>query len=58
MTKHYPSWICTECAVKNGGSMPEDHMATWHMGVCGVCSKEKAVTEPRDFRYPKIEGFE
>lgn len=50
----YPSWICTECAYRHGGTMPEGHLATWHIGTCGVCGKEKEVTQPRDFRYPKF----
>ena len=24
-------------------------IATWHLGRCDICGKEKAVTEPRDF---------
>lgn len=41
--------ICAYCAKKSGGQMPPEHIATWSMGVCGVCNKEGIVTEPRDY---------
>lgn len=47
--KPYPAWACRECGNAYGRGMPEDHVATWHTGVCGVCGQEKTVTEPRDF---------
>ena len=50
----YPAWVCTECALKNGGRFPRDHMATFHMGECGWCKKRASVTEPRDYRWPKF----
>lgn len=52
MTK-YPDWICTACAEKHGGKLPK-HASTWHIGECDVCKKETAVTQPRDFGYPKV----
>ncbi|MCK9369990.1 hypothetical protein M0R04_08810 [Candidatus Dojkabacteria bacterium] len=41
------NWICNEC----GKEKYNRHVgvATWHIGKCDVCKKEKAVTEPRDF---------
>ena len=50
----YPEWICSSCAEQNGGKMPETHLACWHFDECGVCGYRKAVTQPRDFGYPKI----
>lgn len=47
----YPVWTCRECGDAYGRGMPEDHVATWHTGICGVCGQEAAVTEPRDFRH-------
>lgn len=34
--------------------MPAGHIATWHMGICPCCGHLRAVTQPRDFRYPKL----
>lgn len=44
-----PDWVCEDCAHKRGARMPSGHFATFHMGVCGICKKERHVTEPRDF---------
>jgi len=53
---NYPTWVCRECgleASKNTGNKPlAFQLSTYHDGVCGVCGKEKSVTEPRDFWYP------
>lgn len=46
-------WICTKCAYENGGVWEDDHVATFHDGECQVCHKVKAVTEPKDFKWPK-----
>lgn len=50
----YPDWCCHECAMANGGRIVPGHMATYHEEVCGVCKLVKAVTEPRDYRWPKF----
>lgn len=50
-----PSWVCSECGNKYGHGMPEGHVCTMHNDVCGVCGKQKAVTQPRDFGYLKPE---
>ncbi len=42
-------WICVECAHMYGGKQSMDNVATYHEGVCDVCDKIKAVTEPRNF---------
>lgn len=45
--RYYPAWVCYHCGLMYGarGFAP---VSTWHMGICGVCNEEKAVTEPRD----------
>lgn len=50
--KDYPQWVCCSCAEANGGKFPQGHTATFHMDTCGWCNQWKAVTEPRDYRYP------
>ena len=50
--RDYPAWICSECGDKHG-RWPEGHCATWHNGECGWCGGTRAVTEPRDYRWPK-----
>jgi hypothetical protein len=50
-----PDWICNPCArllcgfyIDGRWVGPASHLATYHMGRCGVCGCEDAVTEPRD----------
>jgi hypothetical protein len=52
---NYPSWICLKCGIRYGRREPG--AATWHIGKCDVCGKEKSVTEPRDFNHLK-DGWE
>ena len=55
MNPDYPfSWVCEECALAAGGTMPDGHLATWHIGQCDACGRKRAITEPRDFRYPRL----
>lgn len=54
MSTDYPAWVCTPCAEKAGGIWPNGHVGTFHNGICHVCGELKAVTEPRDFGYPKL----
>lgn len=51
--KPYPAWICTSCAEEAGGKIPANHLACWHVDKCGVCGGTTAVTQPRDWGYPK-----
>ena len=52
MTKE-PHWVCSDCGLK--ASKGRQHsISTWHTGVCEVCGEKKAVTESRDFYYPKF----
>ena len=47
------TWICHDCAVKYA-QVIEGHCATFHEDPCGVCGETKWVTEPRDFRWPRV----
>jgi len=49
----YPAWICRPCGEAHGRGMPEGHVSTWHMDVCGVCGEATSVSEPRDFGHLK-----
>lgn len=44
-----PEWVCLECATARFARIPEGHIPTWSIGICGLCGEEKEVTEPRDF---------
>lgn len=57
MKKPYPAWTCADCAIEAGGSTPSGHISCWHDGECSICGEITAVTQPRDFRYPKYKGF-
>ena len=51
--ENYPRWVCRECGVKASRNVNNIlQVSTYHTGICGVCGKEKDVTEPRDFLYP------
>ncbi|MCX6113214.1 MAG: DUF3310 domain-containing protein [Proteobacteria bacterium] len=53
MKKKYKDiWICARCGTNLGTKKPT--AATFHMGKCDFCGKPSAVTEPRDFGYPKL----
>ena len=54
--KEYPQWVCTDCGL--AANTKRFDVSTYHHGTCGVCGKQTAVTEPRDFYYPEFEGFE
>ena len=48
---NYPQWVCMPCGMKHGNRPPG--IATWHIDECGICKKQTAVTEPRDFGHLK-----
>lgn len=54
--KPYPMWVCNECAIKAGGVT--SRCSTYHSEKCDVCRKVKAVTQPRDFGYPRFKGHD
>lgn len=46
----YPALVCLDCGNKYARRpMPDNHVCSVHVDICGVCGKEKEVTEPRDF---------
>lgn len=60
--EYYPDWVCKECVNAAGGSSKRSRalcrmVATFHKGKCGVCGKEKYVTQPRDFGYPNFNNI-
>lgn len=50
----YPSWVCSDCATKAGGRLLDPESTTTHTGDCEVCGMPKAVTQPRDYGYPRF----
>lgn len=52
--RSYPAWICDDCG-RHYGRVITGHCATYHEGdACGWCGRDDvAVTEPRDFGYPR-----
>jgi len=44
-----PAWVCMDCGERYG-RRPAG-IATFHIDECGVCGKQKAVTQPRDYGY-------
>ncbi len=54
--KAYPTWVCQECALANGGRLFPNHVSTIHKGRCGICKKMRWVTQPRDYGYPQFKG--
>ena len=54
--ENYPEYVCAECGLKASVNMGNNPIAlkisTFHTGICDVCGKEGAITEPRDFFYP------
>jgi sulfur relay (sulfurtransferase) complex TusBCD TusD component (DsrE family) len=51
--ENYPAWTCRECAESRGYSN-RCMISTWHEDSCGWCEQIKAVTQPRDYGYPKF----
>ena len=56
MNKPSPSWICHDCGHKAQPDKDKISMvSTYHHDFCDVCGDRKAVTEVRDFGYPKLD---
>lgn len=49
------AWICHDCAIDNGATFPNEHIATFHDDLCSVCGEFRVVTQPRDYRWPMNE---
>ena len=45
--------ICDDCAHKNNLIMPHNHIASYWLDKCDVCSEEKMVTDIMDFQKAK-----
>lgn len=43
------SWICGKCVGELGGGVDRTRCSTFHVGECGVCKRERVVTQPRDY---------
>lgn len=54
--KPYPCCLCFDCGNKYGRHCTG--VSTVQKEKCKVCGKVKDVTQPRDFGYPRIPGFE
>ena len=50
----YPLWVCHSCGLAHSKLGVVTGTSTWHSAICGVCLKEKPVTSPRDYGYPKF----
>lgn len=59
--KPYPTWVCKPCGILASEEQGAKILSgsTFHDGRCDVCGRfPVAVTEPRDFGYPRFEGHE
>lgn len=58
--KPYPTWVCRACGLGASNRKADGALlvSTFHQGLCEVCGRVTAVTEPRDYGYPKFEGHE
>lgn len=48
-----PCWVCQDCGMRASAGRAFS-VSTYHSGTCDICGKETAVTEPRDFYYPRF----
>lgn len=54
--KKYGTWICDACGWKYGKRVIE--ISTYHEDTCDYCGRIKAVTESRDWGFPKKDDNE
>jgi len=53
MNEKIPSgYICAECARELQATWPKGHCATFHVGECVQCGKDKAVCSTGDWDWP------
>ena len=45
-------YLCKTCALKNGAVWPEGHVATFQLGICELCSEERALAHTSDWNWP------
>ncbi len=44
--------ICQSCATEEGTVWPDGHVATFWMGVCDGCNKERSLCDVTDYNWP------
>lgn len=49
------SYLCSDCAMKNGAIWPEGHAATFHVSDCDICGEEKSLSHTSDWNWPDHE---
>lgn len=49
--------ICRDCAMANGATWPDGHVATSWSGECSVCGKETGCCATSDWNWPKHGGL-
>ncbi len=42
-------YICAACAKELGGTVPENHMATMHVGMCDACCTDQVISNVGDW---------
>ena len=55
--KKYPTLACALC-LEDAGGRQKSHGIPWLNEACEICDEVTAVTRPRDFGSPALEGFE
>lgn len=45
--------ICAGCAMDNGATWPDGHIATLSVSKCQVCEQEKGTCDVSDWNWPK-----
>jgi len=46
------TYICAECAEARGGTWPDGHLATCHIGTCDLCGEQKSLANVGDWDWP------
>lgn len=52
------AYICSHCASRLGAIWPENHVCTWHQGICEFCEEEKALCHTSDWDWPEYSELE
>ena len=54
---NYARYICSECAVEEGGTWPECNCATMHSSFCDLCKEQKMLAAVGDWDWPRNHPF-